>query len=1159
MSCKSQILLFITLICITVSSNGQGIPTKVPFSNLRIKKIPVKKDSVILEKLSIIPNTFHCLGVDSSTYHLDYVSGIFYWKIKPAVDSVSLMYRVFPFQLNSVVQRLRFDSVINNVSSTHFEFNNNNLNSSPGILNFGNIQYNGSFGRELSFGNSQNAVVNSTFQLQLNGMLKDSIEISAALSDNNIPIQPDGTTQQLSQFDQVFLQFKKKNWQLNLGDIELRENKMYFLNFYKRLQGVSFQSSYPLSTSVKSTTLASGSIAKGKFNRNVFQGLEGNQGPYRLQGINNEIFFIVLANTEKVFLDGELLTRGEDQDYIINYNTAEVTFMPHRMITKDSRIQIEFEYTDRNYLNANLYLNQSFEINKKLKITLGAFTNSDAKNTQITQSLDAKQKQFLFEAGDSLNRTYYPSATADSFATGKILYKRIYDSVGGRVDSFYIYSTDPSSTLYSLTFSNLGQGNGNYVADFKGANGKVYKYIAPKAGMKQGQFEPVIILVTPKKQLLLSLGTEYQFDKNNSIKTELALSNNDVNTFSRKDKGSDVGIAGRVEYNNRILLSTPKDRQLISSIDYEHVQDRFKPIERLRYVEFTRDWGLAIEQRPATEDILRVATQLKDAQQNWSYQFMTYQRSDHYKGYRNMLQQRSNLKGWIFNNQLSLTHYNTAIDKGIYFRPFFDISKLVKQLDNMRVGFRYALEKNDIRNKSVDTLSASSFSFTTYTAYLKSNENYKNRYGINFFTREDQYPTGKQFSKASRSYNINVEGQLLQSKTHQLLFSATYRILHVYNKGINNQSDDKTLLGRVEYLIHEWKGLLTGSVLYELGTGQEQKRDFTYIEVPPGQGQYTWIDYNGDGIQQINEFELAQFQDQAKFIRIFVPSNIFVKANYTTSNYNFNINPKTLLAGKTLNGLEEFIARLNFQSSMQKTKKSVANGNFEFNPFKYNLLDTALLTMNTALLNSLSFNRSSTKWGIDLSNIQNKGKSLLTYGYESRKLSDWIVKIRWNITSTLGIDINNKRGLNALYTPNFSNRNYEIIVYSTEPRLSYVSGTIFRIQTSYKIENKTNNILYGGEKSSSKAINIESKYNILQTSAITGRFTYNKIKYGYPASTTVSYIMLDGLLPGKNYLWSVDFTKRLLHNVEINFQYEGRKPGENKTIHVGKAAIRALF
>lgn len=1159
MKLLSRILLFAVLTALSLPGQAQ-LPSAS--SNLRHKKIAVA-DSVKLDTVSIIPASFSMEGFDTATYRLDFVNAILFWKTKPQTDSVTIRYRIFPFKLNSVVQRLSYDSVMNNLYIKPYDFNNAENTASGGLFNFGNLQYNGSFGRGISFGNNQDAVVNSNFQLQLNGMLRDSIEIAAALTDNNIPIQPDGTTQQLNEFDQVFLQFKKKNWQLNLGDIDIRQNNMYFLNFYKRLQGVSFQTKNNIGKRAESNTLVSGSIAKGKFSRNVFQGLEGNQGPYRLTGANNEFFFIVLANTERVFLDGELLQRGEDQDYIINYNTAEVTFMPRRMITKDSRIQIEFEYADRNFLNSNLFASQEFAVNNRLKFRVAAFTNSDAKNSQINQTLDDRQKQFLFNIGDSISQALYPTVLLDTFSTQKILYEKLYDTVGTVIDSFYRYSTDSTKARYNLAFTDLGEGRGNYIPDFNGANGRVFRYVAPINGIKQGRFEPVMILVTPKKQQLFSFGTDYQFDKNNLLKTEFALSNYDFNTFSSKHSGDDQGVAAKIQYSNIALLKASSNLQLTSVIDYEHVQQRFRPIERLRAVEFTREWGLPLIVTPATENILRLSTGFRNKFNHAAnYQFTSYQRSDNYKGYQNLLQHSVNSKGWVINNQFSITRFNTLLDKGSFVRPVIDIGRRFKQLASMQIGVRYALERNEVRNKRNDSISFSSFSFDTYSAYIKTDENKKNKYALSFFTRSDKYPFAKQLIKGDRSYNVNFQAELLKSSKHQFLLNTTYRVLRVYNETISKQKEDKTILGRAEYVINEWKGFLTGNVLYDLGTGQEQRRDFTYIEVPAGQGEFTWIDLNNDNIQQLNEFEIAIFPDQAKFVRLFVPTNQFVKANYTSLNYSFTLNPRLLFTKAGLKGMKNFVSRLSLQSSMQKSKKSVARGDFELSPFKYAIQDTALITMNTSVLNTISFNRYSSKWGIDLSNLQNTGKALLTYGYESRMQKDWTAKLRLMLSRSFTIDINNRKGVTALYTPSFSNRNYEIDLYSTEPRISFIKGTVFRLQTSYRLEKKNNKAEYGGENSLSNSLNIDTKYNVLQNSSISARFTYNTISYTRKTAIdnpTVTYIMLEGLLPGKNYLWSVDLTKRLLNNVELSFQYEGRRPGETKTIHTGRAALRALF
>lgn len=1155
-----RIWLFLVPLMMTLAGLAQA-----PASNLRHKVVAVAADSVRLDTLSIIPETFSVKDISASDYRLDFINSTLHWIAKPASDSVSISYRVFSFKLNPVVQRIKADSVINSMAIAPYVFNNELTDEQKAIFNFGTLKAEGSFGRQLAFGNSQDAVLNSTLNLQLNGLLGDSIELLAAITDNNIPIQPDGTTQQLNEFDQVFLQFKKRNWQLNLGDIDIRQNKSYFLNFYKRLQGISLQTINKVSSNAELTSLVSGSIAKGKFTRNIIQALEGNQGPYRLTGANNEFYFIVLANTERVFLDGQLLQRGEDQDYVINYNTAEVTFTPKRMITKDSRIQIEFEYADRNYLNANFYVSEELDINRKLKIKIGAFGNTDAKNSQINQELDAAQTQFLANLGDSTHQAYYSSAVVDTFSADKILYQKIYYNTNTGIDSFYQYSTDPVVAKYSLSFADVGYGNGNYVPDFNGANGKVYKFVSPAGGVRLGNYEAVTVLVTPKKQQLVNLGIDYAVTKNTMIRSEVAMSNYDVNTFSAINDGDDNGFAARVQVNNTKRLREKNNLQLLTSLDYEYVQSKFKPLERLRTVEFSRDWGLSLFVKPETENIIRASAAIKNKMNNgFTYRFTNYKRGDTYNGFQNAVHQVTDWKGWLFNNEILITNFDSLNNQGIFWRPTFDLSKQFKRIKNYRVGVRYAEEQNTVRDKVTDSIVPQAFSFDSYSVYLKSDEAKKNRYGVTFFTRSDKYAYGKSFIRGDRSLNLNLQAELLANVKRQFYLNTTFRKLTVLNSTVSKQAEDETILGRAEYVMNEFKGLLTGNVLYELGAGQEQKRDFTYVEVPAGTGQYAWIDYNNDGVQQLNEFELAAFPDQAKFLRILIPTNEFIKANYITFNYSLSINPRSLMTKSDLRGIKQFISRLTINTSLQISKKSIAEGNFEFNPFKYDLSDTALVTLNRILANTVSYNRFSSKWGIDVSNVRNNGKALLTYGYESRQLRDWTAKVRWNLSRSLTLQLNGKQGINSLFIPNvqFDNRNYDLDIKSVEPMLTFINGTTFRIAAGYEYEEKVNLPQYGGEKSSSHSINLESKYNVLQNSFVTGKFTFNDIDFiskNGTATTTVSYIMLEGLLPGKNYLWTITLTKRLLNNLELNFQYDGRKPASSKTVHIGKASLTALF
>lgn len=1160
-----QILLKVIIIISLLIRFTDNYAQVQPFTNLRNKTIPVNDNDVVqLDSLSIIPNTFIIHGVDSSTYIIDAVNATLYWKVKPLTPAVNITYRVFPVKLNANQQRMNFDSLLMH-SAAPVAVPVPPKNTERNLFNFGNINAQGSFGRQIGFGNNQSAVLNSNMNIQLSGYLADSIELQAAITDNNVPIQPDGNTQQLNEFDEVYIRFKKNNWQLNIGDLDVRENRSYFLNFYKRLQGLSFQTINQINRNIQSNTLVSGSVAKGKFTRNVFNGLEGNQGPYRLAGANNETFFIILANTERVFIDGELLQRGEDQDYVINYNTAEVTFTPRRMITKDSRIQVEFEYADRNFLNTNIFATQELLFGKRLKFRVGYFNNSDAKNSSINQVLDNRQKQFLYNLGDSIQNAYYPSAVIDTFTTGKILYELIYDSIGGvAVDAFYRYSTDASKTLYNLAFTSVGPGHGNYVQDASNANGKVFSYVRPVNGVKQGSYEPVMILITPKRQQLMNIGVDYEIGKNTLLKTELAASSYDVNTFSPIHNGDDKGFAAKLNLSNTKLLRQKNELQLLSSIDYEFLQQKFQPLERLRNVEFTRDWGLPLIMPKATEHIIKAAAGLKSKTGNaLSYRFTNYNRSDNYNGFQNAIYQYTNWSNWLFNNELVLTNYSGLLDKGYFLRPVIDISKKLNWLGDWRAGVRYTLEENASRNKAADTLNYSAFSFDTYTVFLKSDEAKKNRYGISFFTRSDKYPVYNDFVRGDRSYNLNLQTEILSNTKRQFYMNTTFRKLKVFDSIISRQQEDNTILSRLEYVMNELNGFLSGNILYEAGSGQEQQREYVYFEVPPGTGLYTWIDYNNDGMQQLNEFELAAFRDEAKFIRIFTPTNRYIKANYTTLNYSLNITPKMLWGNIDASRAQKFFSRINITTSLQINKKAVSTGFIELNPFRYNLNDNNLINLSQILANTFSFNRQSTVWGFDVTNLRNSGKSLLTYGYESRRNNDWSFKYRHFFSRAVTLNINAIKGLLALYTDNnqFENRNYEISRQSIEPGLSYISGTNFRISGTYKFEKKQNADEFGAEVATSHTLQGETKYNILQSASVTAKFTMENFKYSSKnqATTTVSYIMLDGLMPGKNYLWNMMLNKRLMNNLDLNFQYDGRKPATGRTIHTGRATLTALF
>lgn len=1129
-----------------------------PLNNLRQKTIITTNASIQLDSLSIVPLSLSIKNISAADYTINYTTAVLTWIKKPMVNTVDVEYRVLPFLIGAATRRMSFDSVMNRFMVTPDKLKQGAVVQKP--FDFGKIRSNGSLGRSLAFGNRQDAVLNSSLNLQLNGYIGDSILLSAAISDNNIPIQPDGNTQNLNEFDQVYLQFSKDKWKLSVGDLDIRQNQMYFLNFYKRLQGIAFEAEHALSKTISNKLMVSGAVAKGKFTRNVFQGTEGNQGPYRFKGANQELFFIVLAGTERVFIDGIMLQRGEDQDYVINYNTAEITFMPRQMITKDKRIQIEFEYADRNYLNTQFYVNDAVQLNKRLRFTVGYFGNGDARNAPINQNLNTNQKQFLADIGDDINSAFFSSAILDTFSVTKILYRKT-DTVyaGGKRDTIYIYANSDQQDLYSVSFADRGEGGGNYSADQTiAANGKVFKWVAPdpQTGKKNGRYEPIVLLVPPKKQDLMSLSAQWQLTNRTDIGADFAASRYDVNRLSSKDKFNDDGYAGRMVLNNLKDLGTPRKLVLKTSVGAEFASARFRPVERLRTVEFTRDWGLDLVTAPADEKIFNTSFALiNKTDHQFKYSFGNYMRDQQYRASRHDIQHLLNENGWRVNNQFAVTTFRDAVQSGYFFRPVVDVAKRFAALGNKELGVKYTIERTLAAFNVSDSLTGSSFSFSTFQVSALSDPAKQNKWGLSYFTRMDALPIGKNLVGKDRSHNINLNTDLMANQHHQLRFLATFRTLDQFD-ALPGAKNERAVLGRAEYFTDVWKGAVTGNALYELGAGQEPRKAFTYFEVPAGQGEYTWIDYNQDGIQQLNEFEVSRFRDQARYFRIFTPTSEFIRANFLQFNYSIVINPSVALSSNSLSSFASFVKRLYFQSSLQVAQKQSASGSRDLNPFHGMIDDTTLITFSQIQSHTFSFNKFSQVWGVDINYLQNSNRDFLSYGYETRRLRDLSLKIRSNWKRKFTVDITGKTSRNLLETPSFSNRNFNVLSLSLEPRITYTKGTNLRLISGYKRDQKRN---AGNESATIHSFLVEGKYNLVSNTSLGSRLTLSDIDFSGVPSTTLGYIMLDGLQPGKNLIWTVDLTKRLGSFIEMSIQYEGRRSGSSGLVNIGRAQVRAIL
>ena len=1133
---------------------GQLVLAQVE-SNVRIKNISTQQDTVVLDSLSVAPNSVKISGVDTNDYLIDYPKGILIWINKPSTDSVQTTFRTWPVNITQPIYHKNTGVFVPDAEGKKNPFKYHG--SQPQNVQFttGKLDKSGSISRGMLFGNNQNLGINSNLNLQLSGELSKNVKIKAVISDNNIPVQPDGNTQLLQDFDQVYIQLYNDNWKLVAGDFRISKPKSHFMVFDKRLRGGGLSTTFRINDNVSNTVSVNAALSRGKFSRNIIQGVEGNQGPYRLKGAENEAYIIILSGTEEVFIDGKKLIRGQENDYIIDYNKAEVVFTANQPINKDKRIVVEFQYSAQAYSRSLIQVSDNLKT-EKMNLNFNLYSEQDSKNQPLLQDLTNENKVLLENIGNDIDQAIVSSAKKVDFSNDRVLYKVLVDPVSG--DSIYAYSTHSDSARYQLAFSNVGLGNGDYIEIPSNANGRVFEYVAPISGVHQGDYLPVVLLITPKKKQMFTLGGDYRMSKNTKLLFEGAVTTNDVNTFSSIGNESNTGAGFVVGMENvkQITNDTLTPWFMKTKVSYENRTDNFEQVQRYRSVEFDRNWNVRGQTLSGMQHVpsLEIGF-LRKKLGSLSYQFKSFLSGESYQGYRHQLV--SDLDNTKFTAKFTGSLLSS---KGSLGTSDFNRHKALiqKKYEHINLGFRDDFEHNLKALPTADTLAKTSYSFWEWEAFITNGDSAKNKYKLAYINRVNSNVKGNALQQSTLAQSILGQLQLVSNPRAQLKLSSQYRVLEVKDSSLFSGKPEQSLTNRIDYSLRLLKGVVSLSSFYEIGSGLAEEKAFIYVEVPAGTGVYTWVDYNGNGVAEQNEFEIAQFQDQANFVRVLTQTNNFEKIYRTQFNQSVFLNPASVWKNKK--GIRKIASKFSDQFAYRIDRKTDDNSLETWvNPFAANVADSSIKSLNSSFRNTVYLNRANRLWSMDYTYQEVSGKVLQTNGLSATDDYFHQGNFRYNMSKTYQLNIEGKQGRKRSGAEFYSNRNYHINYTSIKPSITYLQGSGVKIKLFFEQTSKQNQLELGGESNLSKKFGSEINVRKVGKGSMIISGSYLVNEYTGNVNSPISYQILEGLQPGKNGLWEVTYQRTIAKYLQLNLRDNGRVSENAPVIHTGSVQVRAFF
>lgn len=360
---------------------------------------------------------------------------------------------------------------------------------------------------------------------------------------------------------------------------------------------------------------------------------------------------------------------------------------------------------------------------------------------------------------------------------------------------------------------------------------------------------------------------------------------------------------------------------------------------------------------------------------------------------------------------------------------------------------------------------------------------------------------------------------------------------------------EQFLNAEIKYKHYLWDKILLWQFQFNTTTGNTPYQEYTFIKVEPGRGTYTWVDYNENGVQELEEFEIASYIDQANYVKLLLPTRKYLPTLQTQLNQLFIVDFSSLTS-------QSFWRFWYFQTQWLFEQKKYKEANeWLLNPFGQK--DEALAYTQTHH-HELWFRKFEDTHQFSYRLEHSQVKSLLNFGSITQQLQNHQWGYQTKINDLLRAKTDAYLKNNDYLSEDYGSKNYRINQRGATATLFYSFHSQWELSGSYEWNAKTN--ASGGERLVQHQCQLELKSSLRnKTTNSRAKATFYNNQWEGNAYSSAAYQMLEGLKPGKNWVWELYIQRKITDYLELNLNYQGRLSEQSSAIHTGTVQLRAFF